>query len=169
MRVFKIIIFGSLMVSMGLQGQNEVESELFETLKERDSILFDAAFNNCGIDTLNNLFTEDFEFYHDKGGLTEGKKTFVSSIAEGCANRELNLPQPAKRILVPESLEVYPMYKNGELYGAIQHGIHSFEFLNENQEYQKGDIAKFTHVWILENGNWKIKRELSYNHRLQTK
>ena len=170
MRVFKIIlIFGSLIVSMGIQGQKSTESELFETLKEKDSILFDAAFNNCGIDTLNEVFTEDFEFYHDKGGLTEGKEAFVANIAEGCDNRNWDLPQPAKRILIPESLEVYPMYKNGELYGAIQHGIHSFEFLNENQEYQKGDIAKFTHVWILENGNWKIKRELSYNHRLQTK
>ncbi len=169
MGIFKTLLaFGALSISLTIQSQMETESALFETLKEKDSILFDAAFNNCSIDTLNSLFTEDFEFYHDKGGLTEGKKAFVGRIAQDCSNRDFQLPQPAKRILIAESLEVYPMYKDGELYGAVQHGVHSFEFLNENQEYQKGDIAKFTHVWILEEGTWKIKRELSYNHRLQT-
>lgn len=169
MRICNKIVSLLFIASIGLQAQNEKDSKLFDILKEKDSILFEAAFNNCGIETLKNLFTEDFEFYHDKGGLTEGKAAFVGGIQEGCSNRDPILPQPSKRILVPGSLEVYPMYKNGDLYGAVQHGIHRFEFLNEKQEYQKGDIAKFTHVWILLDGNWKIKRELSYDHQFQTK
>ena len=68
---------------------------------------------------------------------------------------------------MPGSLEVYPLYNNGQLYGAIQHGVHTFEFLNHQGEYQKGDIAKFTHVWVLEDGTWKVRRELSYDHHLQ--
>jgi hypothetical protein len=37
--------------------------------------------------------------------------------------------------------------------------------MNNQKEYQKGDIAKFIHVWVLENEEWKIKRELSYDHQ----
>ncbi|MEM8927677.1 MAG: nuclear transport factor 2 family protein [Bacteroidota bacterium] len=158
-----------LAMAFGKQGtaQNTTKNELYDILKAQDSLLFNAAFNNCDIGTLNAMFTEDFEFYHDKGGITEGKDAFVGGIAEDCASRDPNAKQPAKRILVPGSLEVYPLFKGGQLYGAIQHGVHTFEFLNENGEYQKGDIAKFTHVWILKDGMWKIKRELSYDHHLQ--
>ncbi|MEM1259950.1 MAG: nuclear transport factor 2 family protein [Bacteroidota bacterium] len=163
----KIWLFVLGMIAIGLHAQEYTEDELFTVLKEKDSLLFDAAFNNCGIAVLNSLFTNDFEFYHDRGGVTEGRDGFVGRIAEGCKNRTASDPQPAKRILVPNSLEVYPLFDNGALYGAIQHGVHTFEFLNENGEYQKGDIAKFTHVWILKDGMWKIKRELSYDHHLQ--
>lgn len=155
------------MITMGLQSQEYTKDELFEVLKEKDSLLFDAAFNNCGIEILNSIFTEDFEFYHDRGGITEGRDGFVGRIAEGCKTRDENDPQPAKRILVPNSLKVYPLFNNGTLYGAIQHGVHTFEFLNETGKYQKGDIAKFTHVWVLKEGTWKIRRELSYDHHLQ--
>nr|WP_299389284.1 nuclear transport factor 2 family protein [Allomuricauda sp.] len=162
-----IAVLTALGISLVSMAQVEADSELFQTLKEKDSILFDAAFNTCDINTLNAMFTEDFEFYHDKGGLTTGRNTFVEQIKEGCNNRIAGEPQPAKRHLVAGSLEVFPLYKNGELYGAIQNGVHTFEFLNEKKEYQKGDIAKYTHLWILEDGSWKIKRELSYDHQLQ--
>jgi hypothetical protein len=158
-------VFGIL--SLGVSAQSSQENELFRTLQEKDSLLFDAAFNRCGIATLNSIFTEDFEFYHDKGGITVGRASFVGGIANNCDNRDESSPQPAKRILIPGSLEVYPLYKNGELYGAIQHGIHSFEFLNQQGEYQKGDIAKFTHVWVIDEGHWKVKLELSYDYQFQ--
>ncbi len=148
-------------------GQESPDSELYQTLKEKDSILFNAAFNTCEPEVLKSLFTEDFEFYHDKVGVTEGRASFLGPMEERCANLDPNALQPAKRILVNNSLEVFPLYKQGELYGAIQHGVHKFEFLDENQEYQQGDIAKFTHIWVKENGEWKIKRELSYDHQSQ--
>ena len=147
-------------------GQAPQDSELYQVLKEKDSILFDAAFNRCDPATLKTLFTEDFEFYHDKGGLTESRQAFLEPLEQNCPNVKPEDLQPSKRFLIEGSLEVYPMYKNGELYGAIQHGVHRFEFLNDNKEYQQGDIAKFTHVWIKENDRWKIKRELSYDHKL---
>ncbi len=162
-----ILIFLLLVLSTTITAQTTGDHELYKTLKAKDSILFDAAFNTCGIEVLNAIFTEDFEFYHDKGGITEGRENFVGRIADGCANRKSDAPQPAKRILVPGSLEVYPLYRNGQLYGAIQQGVHTFEFLNDQGTYQKGDIAKFTHVWVLEDETWKVRRELSYDHHLQ--
>ncbi|MGD1947537.1 MAG: nuclear transport factor 2 family protein [Croceivirga sp.] len=163
----KIALLGFIIFSIDANTQVTAKNDLFNTLKTKDSILFDAAFNNCGIQVLKEMFTEDFEFYHDKVGITEGRDAFVRNIENGCKNLSDNDLQPAKRILIPNSLEVYPMYAQGVLYGAIQHGVHTFEFLNENGRYEKGDIAKFTHVWVLDRGNWKIKRELSYNHEEQ--
>ena len=151
-----------------LGAQIGTDSELYKTLQSKDSILFDAAFNRCDTDTLESIFTEDFEFYHDKGGLTDSRDAFLQPLRDNCAERDPSAPQYSKRILIKGSSEVYPMYKNGELYGAIQHGVHRFEFLNDKNEYQKGDIAKFTHVWVLQDGRWKVKRELSYDHHLQT-
>ena len=150
-------------------GRSQVneQSELFQTLKEQDSILFDAAFNRCDTDTMTNLFTTDFEFYHDKGGAKLSRDAFMIPIVKDCENRNPAVQQPAKRILIDNSLEVFPLYENGKLYGAIQHGIHRFEFLNAQKEYQRGDTAKFTHLWVLEDDQWKIKRELSYDHQLQ--
>jgi ketosteroid isomerase-like protein len=142
-------------------------SELYQTLKEKDSVLFHAAFNACDPVTMKTLMTEDFEFYHDRGGFTDGRDAFLKPVQAQCSHRDPEAPQSARRILVSGSLEVFPLYKDGELYGAIQHGIHHFKFLNDKKEYQKGDIARFTHVWVREDNDWKIKRELSYDHHGQ--
>ncbi|QLG44033.1 nuclear transport factor 2 family protein [Costertonia aggregata] len=163
--VIIVIIFST----NALSAQVAEDSELYRTLKQYDSILFNAAFNTCNTDVLEKIFTEDFEFYHDKGGMTIGRESFLKPMKENCAKMDAQQPQPAKRILLEGSLRVYPLYNKGALYGAIQHGVHRFEFLDANKEYQKGDIAKFTHVWIKENNTWKVKRELSYDHQYKPK
>ena len=51
----------------------------------------------CEIEVLNSLFTEDFEFYHDKVGITDGKEAFVQQIATSCDGwYNKSRPQPAK-------------------------------------------------------------------------
>ncbi len=166
MKTYNNILFlGLFLFITAAQAQLAEDSELYQTLKQKDSILFDAAFNRCDVPTLEAIFTADFEFYHDKGGFSEGRDVFLRPVKESCASWDTNRPQPSKRILLPGSLKVFPLYKNGELYGAIQHGVHRFESLNTNNEYEKGDVAKFTHVWIKEGTHWKVKRELSYDHQ----
>ena len=140
---------------------------LFTQLAQKDSLLFDAAFNSCKVAVLEDLFTKDFEFYHDKGGLTENREAFLKPMRENCANRDFAKPQNSYRHLVPNSLKVYPLYKDGKLYGAIQHGEHTFTYLDQDNTYQRGDIAKFTHIWLLMDKKWKLRRELSYDHKPQ--
>ncbi|WP_430908065.1 nuclear transport factor 2 family protein [Maribacter sp. 2-571] len=154
-----------LMAIGSVDAQVARDSELYQTLMQQDSILFEAAFDTCDVATLEGIFTEDFEFYHDKGGLSEGRAMFLGPMRENCEKRDASKPQASKRILITNSLEVYPLYKKDVLYGAIQHGVHRFESLDENNTYVKGDIAKFTHVWIKEDNIWKVKRELSYDHQ----
>jgi hypothetical protein len=166
MKLFNALLV-CILLGLGTESiaQLAPESELHLLLKSKDSLLFNAAFNTCDTGVLEDLFTEDFEFYHDKGGATTGREAFLQPLKEQCKARDVSAPQPAKRILLEDSLKVYPLYSEGVLYGAIQEGVHRFEFLNDRQEYQKGDIAKFTHLWIKVGNDWKVKRELSFDHQ----
>ena len=139
--------------------QVDHSSELFEILRLKDSMLFEVSYNQLNTAPLEELINEDFEFYHDQGGFMDTKQGLIESI-KGFAN----LPYTPKRVLMENSLEVFPLYKNGELYGAIQRGDHAFYGIEEGKPEYLTSSAKFTHVWILVEGEWKLKRILSYNH-----
>ena len=143
--------------------ESSENQELFNTIKEKDSLLFQLGFNQ--IDTLQvaSLTSEDFEFYHDEHGITASKDAFVNDI-KGIKD----LPFKTWRTLVKGSMEVFPLYKNNsqELYGAIQNGVHDFYQQNDGEKERKTNTARFTHLWIIENGDWKLKRVLSYDHRI---
>ncbi len=61
-------------------------------------------------------------------------------------------------------MTVFELKNNSKLYGAIQKGKHTFQQKIDGKMKTVG-IADFTHVWILENTHWKLKRVLSYNHQ----
>jgi Domain of unknown function (DUF4440) len=48
--------------------------ELFDTIARVDAKMFEA-FNGHNPDVLMSMFTDDLEFYHDKGGLTNYQQT----------------------------------------------------------------------------------------------
>lgn len=66
--------------------------------------------------------------------------------------------------MIESSLEVFPLYNNGELYGAIQTGEHQFFTREKGKEDVLGGQAKFTSVWTKKNGNWLMSDVLSYDH-----
>ena len=142
-------------------GQINRSSELYRTLKQNDSLLFNASFNTCDIPELEKLVSDDFEFYHDKGGLMGSKAEFIEKTKSGLCK----LSYKARRELVEESLEVFPLYKDGVVYGAVQTGRHNFYAKEKDKPEYLTSTAVFTHVWLLENGNWKLKRVLSYDHQ----
>lgn len=135
--------------------------ELFETLKAKDALLFDISFNTCDITQFENLISEDFEFYHDKGGITASKEAFVSSVETNLCQLDY---QPLRE-LVEGSLEVFPLKKDGVLYGALQNGEHRFFALEEGKEKYLTSTAKFSHLWLIDNGEWKLARVFSYDHQ----
>jgi CubicO group peptidase (beta-lactamase class C family) len=61
-------------------------------------------------------------------------------------------------------LEVFPLYNDGNLYGAIQKGIHHFYLRESGKEDIWTSTAKFTHIWVLESKTWKLSEVLSYDH-----
>ena len=50
----------------------EQSDPIYQAIERADAKLFGAS-NNCDIATFASLIDEDFEFYHDKTGLTDGK------------------------------------------------------------------------------------------------
>jgi hypothetical protein len=151
-----------ILISGIVSAQVDKNSELFKTLKAKDSILFKIGFNKCEVEKSAALMFDDLEFYHDKGGITNSKEEFIKTMRDGLC-REDN-PEKVYRFLVEESLEVFPMYNNGELYGALQNGKHFFS-PNESMTFEETDnYALFSHLWIIEDNKWKLKRVISYNH-----
>lgn len=143
--------------------QVEVQSELYKTLKTNDSLIFDVGFNTCDLSAFENLLTEDFEFYHDKGGITDSKKAFIETFKNGiCKSPKFK----SRRELVDGSIAVYPLYNNGILYGALQKGVHRFFESANGQPETAGSTAKFTHLWLKEESRWILKRVLSYDHQM---
>ena len=148
-----MLILTAVLVSNALSAQTVDNAELSEVLRVKDSLLFAAGFNECNLQYLEELTHKDFEFYHDKGGITESKAAFVATIKNNLCSSGQNV---VRRQLDARSLTVYPLYKEGVLYGAVQTGIHSFD----------NTTAKFTHLWLLENSKWKLSRVLSYDHQI---
>ncbi|MGJ8592595.1 MAG: nuclear transport factor 2 family protein [Aquaticitalea sp.] len=139
------------------------ESELLEIIKQHDSLIFTVGFNTCDMSQFEKLLTDDIQFYHDKGGVMNSKEEFIKSIKNGICQKEN--PYKSRRELIEGSLEVYTLYDNGELYGAIQNGEHQFYEGFEGKEKSRSR-AKFSHLWLLQDKEWKLKTVFSFDHQL---
>ncbi|MEO1257357.1 MAG: nuclear transport factor 2 family protein [Bacteroidota bacterium] len=127
--------------------------ELYHEIALMDKKIF-TAFNHGDTATINNLFTKDLEFYHDKAGLSD----FASNVR---AINELTTGDiKIRRSLVKGSMKVFPVPG----FGAIQEGQHDFfETLPGQPERQTGTF-KFLHIWQKTDSGWKISRVVSYGH-----
>lgn len=134
--------------------------EVFDDLKRNDSLLFMLGFNQCDTHQVKILTSDDFEFYHDQAGITNSKDSFIQSIVGLC-----NMTYRPSRELDEKSLNVHILRENGKIYGAIQNGKHRFYGQEANGSKYLTSTADFTHLWIIEDGSWKLKRVLSYNHK----
>jgi hypothetical protein len=125
-----------------------------------DSIVFEEGFNKCNLIALEKTLHSELEFYHDVGGFQEKEKFMVSMKNNICSN---NSQKPIRK-LTEGSLQVFPLYNQGILYGAIQNGTHEFWIKEPNKELYQTGIAKFSTTWLLIEGEWKMKNVLSFDH-----
>lgn len=126
---------------------------LFDELARMDSALFEASFVRCDAAKANAIFAEDVEFYHDKDGFSSGEQVRENT-------RRLTASCPGEhgvtRTVVPGSLRVYPI----EGYGAAQVGVHRFD----ERGAATSTLARFVHVWRLQDKTWRLTRILSLDH-----
>ena len=153
---FLFLIFAAWSVSVQAEDQpakkNAATSgELFETIARMDRVTFDA-FNAHEVEPLMAMFTDDLEFYHDTGGLTDYRQT-----KESFGKLFAGTPD-IRRDLVKGSLEVYPIKDHG----AIEIGEHRFC----HKEKGKDDCGtfKFAMIWRKTGESWKLSRVISYGH-----
>ena len=154
--LFCLII--AIAFSTNSKGQVAKNSDLNKTILLKDSLLFNIGFNTCDIKQFEILLSDNLKFYHDKDGISDKTKFLFDLKNDLCKSPET---RQVKRFLVKESTEIFPLYKNGVLYGAVHNGEHIF---SEKRESQPG-IAKFTNVWQLENGEWKLATSFSFDHQ----
>jgi Domain of unknown function (DUF4440) len=160
MKTLFIILFLFCMPFL-TQAQSQIELE--RAIRKMDSLVFEVSFNNCNMAGMEKAISDNFEFYHDKGGTTHGKRNFIDSFANGLCN-------PASKWISRRQLiemQVFPLANNGKIYGAVQTGIHEFYEKEKNSTTPEkyGSKAKFTNLWLLENGEWKYARAMSYDHQ----
>ena len=128
--------------------------ELFDALAEMDRALFEASFETCDAAKANAIFADDVEFYHDHTGLAVGEQVRENTrrLTASCPGR-----RGVKRTLVPGSLRVFPI----QGYGAVQIGIHRFDERGANTS----TVARFINLWRFQDGQWRLARVLSLDHR----
>jgi len=120
---------------------------LYDTIVHMDSVYFNA-YNTCDMATQAALYADSIEFYHDKGGLETNKQRLLDAIKK-------NICGKVTRVLVPGSIEVYPIAG----YGAVELGLHRFINHAESETPSKPD--KFILIWRHLNGRWQIARVIS--------
>jgi ketosteroid isomerase-like protein len=136
---------------------------LSEEILKADAEFFRAFFDTCDIETVRRYIADDFEMFHDKGGLvsTSGAE-FVKITQDKCKRQAEGTDFLSARKLVPESMTVYALNN----YGAIQVGTHDFYAIQEGKPDRLTETGQFTHVWKEENGQWRLARVLSFDHEL---
>jgi hypothetical protein len=129
----------------------KVDKLLYHTIYLQDSLLF-AAFNSCDFENFKSFFSPDLEIYQDNTGVRDYNQSMEAFRGLFQGNFILS------RQLIKESLEVYPIKD----FGAIETGQHTFC----HDENGKPDCGTFTfvHIWKYQDGSWKIKRIITYDH-----
>jgi Domain of unknown function (DUF4440) len=143
-------------------GQTTSELVLQKTILSNDSLLFEIGFNTCNIEQFDSLLSDNFEFFHDTDSISD-KTTFLHNLRNGLCISPTTYQ--SRRELVKGSTEIYPLYKGERLYGVIQMGVHNFYETVAGKSERFASSAKFTHVWLVKNGQWKLSRSLSYAHQ----
>jgi CubicO group peptidase (beta-lactamase class C family) len=156
-----LIVFCLFLSTYSSVAQLDKNSDLYKTIIAKDSLLFNLGFNTCNLTQFESLLSEKFEFFHDKDGISN-KNKFLNDLKSGLCGNPANYQ--ARREILHKSTEIYALYNKEMLYGAIQVGVHQFFEKQVNKPEKFGSSAKFTHVWLLENGNWKLTKALSFEH-----
>ena len=138
----------------GEKDTSPLPTELYNTIASLDRAMFDA-FNNSDISNLQSFLSEELEFYHDLGGVTNYTQNIESFKKTFASDRKL------RRALVAGSMEVYPIKD----FGAVQTGVHRFYVTEKGQKEKLSSEAKFVNLWQNRNGVWKITKIISYGHR----
>lgn len=134
---------------------------LIEAVTASDAAFFALFFEGCDPDRLATMVTDDFEFFDDRGGLmTTTGAAFVEQYRTRCEARRAPDGWRTRRELVPGTLHIYRM----NAYGAVETGEHLFYEAHGDGPLALAGRARFSQIWKLEDGRWKLARVFSYDH-----
>jgi len=168
MKIFKTITFFILAINLLVSAcstsktnnirqsthYSQEAKDLYDTIAYLDSVFFNA-FNTRNADKLRTLLSENLEFYHDLGGVTNYSQNIDAF------KKNFEGERRVRRELVKGTLEIYPIKD----YGAVETGTHRFYAAEKGQPEMLSSEAKFVQVWQKKDGVWKITRIISYGHQ----
>lgn len=160
-----LLLFGIL--SGGIQSpypvlaQVEEDAPLYREISVMDSLLFVEGFNRCNLSVLRSIVAEGLDFYHDQSGIQDKPQFMMATEQNICSSPDR---KPIRKLL-PGSVEVFPLHRDGTLYGAIQSGRHEFYIQEPGTAPYKTSVARFVHVWIRDGKEWRLAEVLSYDHQ----
>ncbi len=150
-----------LLVAGSGQAASTLDAALAETIASQSRLIFESGFNQCDTAAMAAAVSEDIEFYHDQGGITEGKQAFVDSIGKGICG----LDYKATRQPVVDSVTYFPMSDKGIVYAVLETGDHQFYASHDGGKAELTGVAKFSILWRREGDTWRMARVFSYDHQ----
>lgn len=134
---------------------------LHDELAQQDALFFQRGFNECDIAYLDATISPDLKFYHDKSGFQDKAMFMQNTQKYICSDMTL---KPVRK-LAADSLSTFPLFRDGILYGAVQHGRHQFYLREAGKPDQLTGTARFTSVWLKQGDAWQLGDVLSYDHQ----
>ncbi len=106
------------------------------------------------------MTTRDFAMYHDQAGIISPQDTFVA-IMQALED----LPYKSRREVVDGSIEIFPLYRRGKLYGALQHAESDFYAKRDGEKEKLRSQSKSTILWLRQDNRWLMSKVVSYDHQ----
>jgi hypothetical protein len=150
-----------LALALASPARAQTDEAVSETILSLDTSFW-RAYNDCDLEGMSAFFTEDVEFYHDQGGPMLGLPSLVEALKRGVCGDPASR---TRREAVPGTVHVFVMHDGGKVYGAVFSGDHRFYVRAPGGPERLTGVARFTHLWLLRNGTWRMARILSYDHR----
>ena len=129
---------------------NDNNAPLTARVRAFDEVFF-TAFNTCDLAALQRLVSPDLEFFHDLAGTSRTREKFLASVKENVCGK-------FTRALLPGTLEVWPLGKEGAIYSG------SHRFCHAAKTGCQGE-GRFLHVLEERDGRLLLLRVVSYDHR----
>jgi ketosteroid isomerase-like protein len=146
-------------LTSSLSAFSQPSDELYYEIVKMDSLYFSAQ-NECDLEKYASYLSEDFEFFHDKGGFTASKDDEMEGMSIFCGEEQRSR-QPLRRELIDSTLRVFPM----DNYGALAFCSHVFYLkINDGSEKLVGS-GRMTALWKRINKEWRLTRIISYDHQ----
>ncbi len=142
--------------------QDADPAALTREIAEADAHFFPLFFEGCDPAAVTASLTQDFEMFHDKGGLVAASAApFVEAYARECEKRKQPDAWRSRRELVPGTMKVWPVPG----YGAIEEADHVFYERKGDGPERLAGRSHLVQVWKREDGKWKLARVFSYAHQ----
>lgn len=154
------LAFAALALVQSAPDMDTDAAALAGAIAREDARVFQVMFERCEPDVLADLVTEDFEFYHDRGGAMIGRDAFVDDYRRACEGRAAPDAWRSRRELTPGSMQVHPIPG----YGAVSEGAHVFHERRGDGPERLAGRARFSILWQHEDGRWRMARVFSIDH-----